>query len=318
MKTWDVFISHASEDKLEVAVPLAEALARAGLRVWLDRQELRLGDSLHEKIDEGLAKSRFGVVILSPSFLAKRWPRKELDGLLNIEDANGRNVILPVWHQLDQAALANHSPMVAGRLAANTAVGIPAVACAIIKTVTQPGQGALVEVAPTALGLLTNLLEQDPERPRIVEFLGYHAQLVHGALGSDPKSGHWSTKLGPVEVDFCGSRTQHTTREIMWYLVQFQPPAEPLLLGSNLSPLVTASLNEIREVRRWMGGNLRAAREILPGIEIGFTGVVVAGRRQQLAEVDKDSLRRHNQEFPGVTFRTYDWIIDAATEEVLV
>ena len=53
VKTWDVFISHASEDKAAVTNPLANSLERAGLRVWLDRQELRLGDSLREKIDEG-------------------------------------------------------------------------------------------------------------------------------------------------------------------------------------------------------------------------------------------------------------------------
>ncbi len=58
MKQWDVFISHASEDKKAVVLPLADALKKAGIKVWLDQQELRIGDSLREKIDEGLAKSR--------------------------------------------------------------------------------------------------------------------------------------------------------------------------------------------------------------------------------------------------------------------
>lgn len=65
MSEFDVFISHASEDKAEIARPLAESLARAGLRVWLDEFELQLGDSLREKIDQGLSLSRFGVVVLS-------------------------------------------------------------------------------------------------------------------------------------------------------------------------------------------------------------------------------------------------------------
>lgn len=51
---WDVFISHAGEDKQDVARPLSEALTAAGLRVWLDEDELRLGDSLRGKIDQGL------------------------------------------------------------------------------------------------------------------------------------------------------------------------------------------------------------------------------------------------------------------------
>ena len=67
----DVFISHAGEDKVEVARPLTDALTASGLRVWLDENELHLGDSLRAKIDHGLAHSRFGVVVLSPSFFCK-------------------------------------------------------------------------------------------------------------------------------------------------------------------------------------------------------------------------------------------------------
>src|SRR5438552_1625078 len=117
VSTWHVFISYASEDKVAVTIPLAEALQRAGLRVWFDRQELRIGDSLREKIDEGLANSQFGIVILSPSFLAKGWTRKELDGLFAVEEVVGRKVILPVWHLIDKAMLALHSPILADRLA---------------------------------------------------------------------------------------------------------------------------------------------------------------------------------------------------------
>lgn len=70
-ETWDVFISHASEDKGVVAEPLAAQLRARGLKVWLDKTELRIGDSLRRKIDYGLAHSTFGVVILSKSFFAK-------------------------------------------------------------------------------------------------------------------------------------------------------------------------------------------------------------------------------------------------------
>ena len=56
----DVFISHASEDKESIARPLAEALILAGFLVWFDEYELRIGDSLRGKIDEGLASARYG------------------------------------------------------------------------------------------------------------------------------------------------------------------------------------------------------------------------------------------------------------------
>ena len=74
-QTWDVFISHAGEDKDDVARPLAEALRAAGVSVWLDALELRIGDSLRRKIDQGIRSSRFGVVVCSTAFFAKVCPQ---------------------------------------------------------------------------------------------------------------------------------------------------------------------------------------------------------------------------------------------------
>lgn len=84
---YDVFISHASEDKEEVAQPLAEQLKQVGLEVWLDEFELKLGDSIRRKIENGLAESRFGIVILSPDYFRKEWPQKELDALIAKSDS---------------------------------------------------------------------------------------------------------------------------------------------------------------------------------------------------------------------------------------
>ena len=94
-KYYDVFISHATEDKDEVARPLANALTAEGLQVWYDEFELRIGDSIRRKIDSGLARSRFGVVIISPFFFAKNWPQYELDGLVTRE-MTGQQEILPL------------------------------------------------------------------------------------------------------------------------------------------------------------------------------------------------------------------------------
>lgn len=60
-ETHDVFISHASEDKDEFVRPLANALIQQGLNVWFDEMTLRIGDSLRQKIDKGLANSRVGL-----------------------------------------------------------------------------------------------------------------------------------------------------------------------------------------------------------------------------------------------------------------
>jgi hypothetical protein len=131
---WDVFISHASEDKELVARPLANLLSSSGLSVWLDENELGLGDSLRAKIDQGLAGSRFGVVVLSPAFFAKDWPQRELDGLAALESPE-HMVILPIWHGVDQREVAKHSPLLAGKLAGNTDRGLGLVAVQILRVV---------------------------------------------------------------------------------------------------------------------------------------------------------------------------------------
>ncbi len=116
---WDVFVSHASEDKDEFVRPFAAALRDAGLQVWYDEYTLTLGDSLRRLIDRGLARSRYGIVVLSPSFFAKDWPQRELDGLVSRE-VNGQKVILPLWHKIDAAGVRGFSPMLADRLAVST------------------------------------------------------------------------------------------------------------------------------------------------------------------------------------------------------
>lgn len=83
----DVFISHASEDKPGLVNEFADALLGKGASIWYDVYELRAGDSLREAIDRGLSHTRFGIVVLSPAFFAKKWPRLELDGLFD-EEAN--------------------------------------------------------------------------------------------------------------------------------------------------------------------------------------------------------------------------------------
>jgi hypothetical protein len=116
---YDVFISHATEDKDDLVRPLAKALVDKGLRVWYDEFELRIGDSLRRKIDAGLAKSRFGVVVLSHAFFAKNWPQYELDGLVTRE-MTGEQIILPLWHRITKAEVIAHSPSLADKVARNT------------------------------------------------------------------------------------------------------------------------------------------------------------------------------------------------------
>lgn len=118
-KEYDVFISHASEDKDEVVRPLANALKLEGLRVWYDEFELKIGDSLRRKIDKGLANSKFGVVVLSKNFIKKGWTNYELDGIIT-KSVSGEQIVLPIWHDITKKEVLNFSPSLADKLARNT------------------------------------------------------------------------------------------------------------------------------------------------------------------------------------------------------
>jgi hypothetical protein len=314
MKEWDVFISHASEDKETVVLPLFEALRRAGLKVWLDRQELRLGDSLREKIDEGLAKSRFGVVVLSPSFLAKGWPRKELNGLMAVEDS-GEKVILPVWHEIEKQTLAEYSPILADRLAADTSRGMAEVASQIIAVVVARQSGSPSVESPTLVRRFVELLDGDPDSSAIKDFLNSYPEITTRALGADSSDSTLrSAKVGDFVLDLCVEKLlQPSVGSRVWCVVQFGRSTGPLFAGSSEPiPELAARVTDLEELRRWVGKNLRTIRQVLPRIAPNFQCTVVHGRRASLSRQDAERLREYNENLLGVQVRTYDWLIDAA------
>lgn len=118
---YDVFISHATEDKDEIVRPLAKALLEKGVKVWYDEFEMRIGDSLRRKIDKGLANSRFGVVVISKDFIKKGWTNYELDGIIT-KAVSGEQILLPIWHNITKKEVIDFSPSLADKLARNTAI----------------------------------------------------------------------------------------------------------------------------------------------------------------------------------------------------
>jgi hypothetical protein len=98
--TYDLFISHASEDQ-DFVRPLAQELRSQGYLVWYDEFELKLGDSLSDKIDHGIANAQFGVVILSKHFFNKKWAKRELQGSVARETQEDKT-ILPIWHNISR------------------------------------------------------------------------------------------------------------------------------------------------------------------------------------------------------------------------
>ncbi|MEZ5870710.1 MAG: DUF1883 domain-containing protein [Nitratireductor sp.] len=119
-RKYDVFISHASDDKSSVVASLATALVEQGLRVWYDEFTLRIGDSLRQKIDQGLANSRVGLVVISQAFIKKGWTNYELDGIVT-RSVSGQQVLLPIWHGITKQEVMEFSPSLADKVARSTA-----------------------------------------------------------------------------------------------------------------------------------------------------------------------------------------------------
>ena len=119
VKSYDVFISHASEDKADVARPLAHALESNGLVVWYDEFEMRIGDSLRRKIDKGIANSNFGIIVISRNFLSKGWANYELDGLIT-RSVNGEQRLLPIWHNITKKEIMDYCPSILDKIARST------------------------------------------------------------------------------------------------------------------------------------------------------------------------------------------------------
>jgi hypothetical protein len=116
----DVFLSHASEDKDEIARPLADELKALGVKVWFDELNIRVGQSIRREIEEGIREAPFGLVIISKHFMAKQWTQVELDALWGKKLAAADDSLLPVWHKVTYDEVQVGLPLLAGLHALNT------------------------------------------------------------------------------------------------------------------------------------------------------------------------------------------------------
>lgn len=122
---YHVFLSHATEDKESFVDEFVGILQDDyQIKVWYDALTIRWGDSIRTRIDQGLKKSKLGVVVLSRSYIKKHWTQYELEGLFQRE-SYGCKLILPIWHDITKQEVQNFSPTLAGKMAMNTAIMTP-------------------------------------------------------------------------------------------------------------------------------------------------------------------------------------------------
>lgn len=121
-KEYDVFISHASEDKTDFVEPLARALQAENIATWYDTDQIGWGHSIRQSIDKGLLNSRFCLVILSPNFLKKYWTNYELNGIFQKDASAEASIILPIWHKVTRDEIQKANLTLTDMLALNSAV----------------------------------------------------------------------------------------------------------------------------------------------------------------------------------------------------
>lgn len=92
---YDVFISHASEDKDEIARPIFEACTKLGLKVFLDEAHIGWGQSFTQKINTALGSARTILAIVSNTSVSKEWPIVEVNTALSLE-VNGQKKVVPL------------------------------------------------------------------------------------------------------------------------------------------------------------------------------------------------------------------------------
>ena len=115
----DVFLCHAWDDRKGSAQELHDKLESAGVSVWFSEKDVTLGSSLLREIDKGLAKSRVGIVLVTPALLrrvqAEGIADKELSALL------ARDLLVPIVHGTTYEALREVSPLLGSRSGLSTA-----------------------------------------------------------------------------------------------------------------------------------------------------------------------------------------------------
>ena len=110
---YDVFVCHASADKLSYVDELKQSLEKLKIKIFYDRDTIEWGDEWKSKILEGVSKSEFAVIVISENFFGREWAEKELNELLKSQNSTGQKVILPILHKITRAQLQERYPAIA-------------------------------------------------------------------------------------------------------------------------------------------------------------------------------------------------------------
>ncbi len=178
---FDVFISHASEDKDEIARPIFEACGKLGLKVFLDEAHIGWGQSFTQKINTALGSARTVLAIVSNISVTKEWPVIEVNTALSLEVSGQKKVVPLLVGKPDLTRL----PLIGGKDAMNWSGDAAAVARRLKAAV----DGAAPR-RPAGAGGPWGMRQSSPQQPG-------RPGKPHAASG-EPELPYWLRMPGPI------------------------------------------------------------------------------------------------------------------------
>lgn len=289
----DVFICHASEDKELLVRPLAEALRLQQIDVWYDEFSIKIGDSLRQSIDRGLAGARFGLVVLSPAFFAKSWTHWELNGLVSRMMRERRGLVLPLWHNVGPDEVGEYSPPLSDLRALQSTAGVEALCSEIVKAI-QPTESPLT------------IAKEELAR------FGWNSPPISDEWWLDMVEGQadltWPIAQGPWLFPL-PDRAKHGDRarglSIAWTAMQldWKEEAEALKIGQTTPPeQVLAFIDENPALREMCHLHPAIVANYAPQLLIPeFSGPFSEAFDRLLAESEKKIRRAPDSRYPGAS-----------------
>lgn len=270
--------------------------------MWLDKQELLPGDSLRGKIDEGLARSSCGVVILSEDFFAKRWPQQELSGLFALLGTGTR--IIPIWHGLSADRVARFSPLLADRFALQSAAGIPSLSRTITATILKdPSTPA--NVSPNARRRFAEMLAT-ASAEEMVDRIDAGPRLLRKLMSHHPDHVERVDAFAGVPVGLAASSHLSTAGILSWHLLFLRSPQSGASGGRDAAARdVAAAVADVARVQNAVRSDLIAARRRFPDISLSFPSTILLGRREHYSSF-RDIVVEALQYKQQISLRTYD------------
>jgi hypothetical protein len=114
---YDVFIGHASEQKIDIADPLYDSLIKLGVKVFIDTVNIKWGDSLTKLINKALSESEYFLAIISNDSINKTWPDTEMNAAI-ARQIKGKQKVLPllVGNKKEIEKCIDHYSLISDRL----------------------------------------------------------------------------------------------------------------------------------------------------------------------------------------------------------